>query len=185
MGTGLYLREERLLEPGPLHITSTGRFANAGLLQSLVSGTRQIASVSWPANNRAVYAPVSIPFRFTVARFLVSNGNATGNVDVGIYSAAGVRLLSTGSQARVNATTNDYFAVTDQSFPPGHYYLALVCSTTGGAVGASQLQNQYEARMAGLLQEALGATTLPANMTPVSFTGANAFCFGFTQSDTL
>jgi hypothetical protein len=176
----------RLLDPGPLHITSTGRFANAGLLQAIVAGTPAMATVAWPSNNLAIYAPVAIPFRFNIARFLVANGsNLTGTVDVGIYSEAGLLLMGTGNQARAGATAIQYYGVTDRGFPPGRYYLALVASSTTGSYGAVQLANQYEARMAGYLQEALGATTLPASMTPVSFTGSNAFGFGFTQSDTL
>ena len=180
-----YYSDGRLLDPGPLYITSTGRFAVAGLVQRFLTAGA-IATITWPTNNLAVYAPIVLPIRFTVARFLVSNGNnLTGNVDVGLYNQAGTRLLSTGSTARSGSTINQYIGITDQSFPPGTYYLALVGSSTTGSYGAVQLNNQYEARMCGWLQEALGATSLPATMTPVSFTGSNAFCFGFSQSDTL
>lgn len=177
---------QRLLDPGPLHITSTGRYAIAGLLQSLVTGTPALNSATWPTNNLAVYAPIAVPHRFTVGRFLWVNGaNLTGSADVGLYSATGSRLMSTGATARAGATAVQYVGVTDQSFPPGHYYLALVGASTTGSYLAAQLANQYEVRMSGWLQEVLGSTTLPTTMTPVSFTGANAFGFGFTQSDTL
>lgn len=142
--------------------------------------------VAWPANNLAVYAPISVPSRFTVARFMVCNaGTLTGTVDVGLYSESGSLLASTGNTARAGASAVQYIGIADQSFPPGKYYLALVATSTSGTYSSIGLNNQYEARFSGWLQEALGGGTLPATMTPVPYAQTSIFHFGFTQSDTL
>lgn len=127
-----------------------------------------------------------MPAPFTVARFMVANNNNTGNADIGLYDSAGTRLLSTGTVAKNGAAgAVQFFDVADQVFPAGHYYLALVVSTTSGAVFATDAQTQYNARAAGILQEALGSTVLPATMTPVSYTSNVIFLYGFTQSGSL
>jgi hypothetical protein len=128
-----------------------------------------------------------MPGSFKIARFMVANGaNATGNVDVGLYSEAGIRLLSTGTTARSGTNAMQYINVTDSTFPPGNYYLALVASSTTGSFMRSSTQGLEVSKASGFLQEALGSTVLPATMTPASYTSsANVYHFGFTQSDTL
>jgi hypothetical protein len=149
-------------------------------------GDGGISSAAWPANNLAVYVPVSIPVPFIVARFMVPNGsNITGNVDVGIYSAAGALLLSTGSTARANASAVQYIDVTNQVFQAGTYYLALVGSSTTGTYLRAPISIATRARMVGVLEEQLGATALPSTMTPVAYTRTSVFQFGFTQSDSV
>lgn len=184
MITELFTNTPPLVLPLPLHICSIGRFNNAGPVGTFTSGSASFGATTWDTNNLAVYIPIHIPSRFTIARFMVPSGNNSGNVDVGIYNASGALLLSTGTVAK-NSTSNMYFGVTDRSFPAGHYYLALVCSTTAGSVFQLPAPNQYVVRMCGWLQEALGSTVLPATMTPVSYTSAKMWMFGFTQSDTL
>lgn len=173
-----------LICPLPLHITSVGRFSDQIDTQMFQVGPSWL-SLPWAANNRAQYAPISVPSRFTVARFLVANGgNATGNVDVGLYSITGNLLISTGTTARSGTNVVQYIGVTDQSFPAGQYYLALVGSSTTGQYMAT-LNNSAFVRVCGWLQENLGSTVLPTTMSPASNTNVNPFSFGFTQSDTL
>jgi hypothetical protein len=179
-----FLQETRLLRPMPLRISSLGRFNS--VCESLLAGaaTPVFTSQAWPTNNLAVYAPIRVPGRFTVARFVIANGsNATGNVDIGLYDDSGNRLLSTGSTARAGTTVLQYIGVTDRSFPPGRYYLALVASSTTGSFMRTAASDQSPA--SGFLQEALGATTLPATMSPANYTSTSLFFYGFSQSDTL
>lgn len=171
--------------PLPLRISSVGRFSAVVDTQIFQVGPSWVGNTNWPANNRAVYAPVSIPARFTIARFFAVNGtNATGNMDIGIYDLGGNRLLSTGTTARSGTSVVQYIGVTDTSFPAGQYYLALVASSTTGEFFRT-LSNAVFLRVSGWLQEDLGGTVLPATMTPVTNTNASAFAFGFSQSDTL
>lgn len=185
MGTGYFLRDERLYRPLSLHVTSIGRYSTTGQMLPFIAGPAFTGN-SWPANNRAIYVPIAVPAQFTVARFFVGNSNATGNVDLGLYTFDGTRLISTGSTARAGTNVVQYIDVTNQSFPAGSYYLAMVLSTTSGSVLASGGPPIVaELQTCGILQEDLGATALPATMSPAAYTSLITFGFGFTQSDTL
>ena len=169
----------------PLHIISLGRFNSVAIYVSLL-GTTSAGAAAWPNNDLAIYTPMSFPIPFTVARFMVANGsNLTGNVDVGLYRADGARLLSTGTTARASASAVQYIDVTNTVFQPGHYYLGMVASSTTGTYSRATAGTAFQAREAGMLQEQLGSTVLPATMTPVGFTGTMIPRYGFTQSDTL
>ena len=182
----LFNPTNQLYVPLPLRISSIGRFNNVPQMIVFDGSPEFTASQAWPAVNRAHYMPVTLPSRFTVARFVVAVGTtAGGNIDVGLYDSAGNRLLSTGTVARGSVSTIQYLDVTDQSFPAGKYYLALVCSSTGVGFTRVQVDNTDNFKAVGLLQEDLGSTVLPATMTPVAFSTDTAFWFGFTQSATL
>lgn len=74
--------------PLPLHVCTIGRF-NPVVGMTIFSGTEAFSTVAWPANNLAIYTPLSLPAPFRVARFMVANGNNnTGTMDVGIYTQA-------------------------------------------------------------------------------------------------
>ena len=171
---------------GPLHIFSLGRYSPASsILPFLTSGGFNSTAV--PAANRALYCPLQVPVRFTVARFFSSNGSGVnGTFDIGLFSQSGIKLISTGSTSQAGTTQAQYVDVTDQSFPPGFYYLGFVGSTvTTARYNAITFTDQYEARGAGMLQEALGSAVLPAAMTPASYASNAVYFFGFTQSGTL
>lgn len=185
MGTSNIFRPESIYEPVPFHVCSMGRYNNLPEAIAIL-GSGSITPAAWPANNLAVYMPISIPKAFTIARFMIANGsNITGNVDIGIYSDAGTRLLSTGSTVRANASAVQYIGVTDTVFQAGSYYLALVGSSTTGTYLRSTFSTALRARTFGVLEEQLGATTLPSSMTPVAYTRTAVFQFGFSQSDSL
>lgn len=185
MGTSSIFRPENIYQPTPIHVCSLGRYNSLPWGVTLL-GTGGISAAAWPVNNLAVYTPISMPVAFTIARFMVANGsNTTGNVDVGIYDFAGNRLLSTGSTARTSASAVQYLGVSDTVFQAGQYYLALVGSSTTGTYMQSTLSSALRARLLGVLEEQLGATTLPSTMTPVVYARTSVFQYGFTQSDSL
>lgn len=185
MGTGNYLRDEWLYRPTALHVVSIGQYS-----PNIAEGVKCLSGANFSSGGatalRVYYMPIAIPGRFTVARFMTANGSAaSGNVDVGLYSAAGLKLISTGSTARSGTNVVQYIDVTNQSFPPGRYYLAMVVGSGSNnmmRVSAGTISN---ARMLGVLQETLGALPLPTTMTPVAIAQAELMWFGFTQSDTL
>lgn len=188
MGLGQFLQIEDYYCPLPLHITTMGRFS--AQRDAVIFGTTiGFSGGGWAANNRAVYVPVSLPRRFTVAQFFSPNAtnSTTGNVDYGLYDAFGARLVSTGTTSRAGNTNNtmQYVAITPRSFPPGKYYLAVVFSSTSAQVFAAVAANLNYLRAAGVLQEDLGSTVLPVTMTPASYASTTAWCFGFSQSATL
>jgi hypothetical protein len=168
------------------HIISVGRYwIGSYLLPFVTSGG--FNSTVFPATNRAVYYPQQIPVRFTVARFIASNGaSVAGTFDIGLFSQSGVKLISTGSQTQTGTSVAQYIDVTDQTFPPGFYYLGMVVSNTASArYNGVTFNDQYEARGTGCLQESLGSAVLPTTMTPASYATSTIYFFGFTQSATL
>lgn len=169
----------------PFHILSVGRF-NSFWAVAAYSVEADFTSAGWPANNQAIYVPIAMPARFTIARFLVANGAvASGTFDIGIFNNAGVKLHSTGSTSQVGTSQVQYVGVTDQSFPPGNYFLGIVLSVTTGRVSFSNLGGTPDGEMCGSLLEVLGSAVLPTTMTPSARVRADYPCFGFSQSDTL
>ncbi len=143
------------------------------------------AAMTWVADV-AAYIPIWNPYVYPVQRVFWLNGTTTTttNVDMGIYTADGERIYSTGSTAQGSATTVQYVSVaTPFLLYPGSYYLAWTCNnTTARAYGRSP--PAANGRQVGLLQQA-SALPLPATMTPVVW-NANVgvpFC-GFTQTST-
>lgn len=183
----MLIPESRWIGPAPLHIGSISRNNGLGPM-ILVSQNANFSTVftSWPSANFAVYVPVTMPARFTIARFLTVNGNVVaGNVNVGLYSNNMALLMSSGSTAQAGTNVVQYIPVADQSFPAGDYFLALAASSTSARFQGCSFNTQYFCREAGLLQESLGSITLPSTMTPVVYAQTAVPAFGFTQSDTL
>lgn len=76
--------------------------------------------------NDAVFIPFLMPQNGTIKRICVYNGStATGNIDVGLYDTAGVRLVSSGSTARAGSLAVQVFDISDTLLSPGHYYMAV------------------------------------------------------------
>lgn len=186
MGLGNYLQSAYPFPMIPLHVCTLGRY-NATATSLSFLGTPGVTTAGWPANNVALYVPVSLPTPFVIRRFMVPNGsNLTGTIDVGIYSSAGALLLSGGGGvARANASAVQYVDVTDTVFQAGTYYLGLVASSTTGTYALPSIANATRARWCGFLEETLGGSTLPSSMTPVIYTRTVVPQFGFTQSATL
>lgn len=169
----------------PLHIGSIGRF-NSFSNVALFSAEGNFTSGTWFVNNQAVYIPIALPARFTVARFYVANGAAvSGTMDIGLFDSEGNKLISTGSAAPTGTSVVQYVDVTDRSFPAGNYFLGLVISTTASRVAMSTLGAVPDGEMCGATLEVLGSAVLPTTMAPSARVHATYPCFGFTQSATL
>jgi len=120
---------------------------------------------AWGTQYRAIYVPVGVPRRCIVLELgFVNASTGAGNVDVGIYNSAGVRLVSTGTQAKGTTTSIWTYNVTDTTIGPGLYYIALNLDTATDTVyGTTATAPTPMAR--GLLTETLGSITLPATAT--------------------
>jgi hypothetical protein len=89
------------------------------------------SAAAWPSANRAIYAPVWVPDVVVITKLAVHIGSATsGNIDIGVYTEYGVRLVSTGSTAAGSINTTQLVDVTDIALGPGVYYLAAACDNT-------------------------------------------------------
>lgn len=81
-------------------------------------------------NNYAIYCPIIVRNPALVRKLWVAVDTiGTGNLDIGLFSAAGVKLTSSGSTAHGTTLTELVTDVTDIVISPGVYYLALASST--------------------------------------------------------
>jgi hypothetical protein len=74
--------------------------------------------------------PVACPFVMTepavVTHLGVMNGSVAGDsVDIGVYDANWVRMVSTGSQTPATASGFDFYDVTDTPLPSGQYFCVI------------------------------------------------------------
>lgn len=171
----------------PLHVLTSGFYGTiVDVLYASYNAT--FSAFNWGTANLARYQPIIMPVRFTIARFMSPNNNATGNVDMGIYNDSGKLLAHTTSTARTGAPAIQYITPSGgaQSFPAGSYWLAMVCSSTTSQVMRTGMNAGFMSKISGTLQETLGATALPATMTPAtSASNGDTPVWGFTQSNTL
>ncbi|HVB24118.1 MAG TPA: hypothetical protein VNG51_19425 [Ktedonobacteraceae bacterium] len=125
------------------------RFMPDGLITISTLGPMSIGSIpmgggvinagtAWPANNLALYIPFRIASPFQFSSIAVCIGSASGNLDAGVYSEDGTKIISTGSTS-VGAN-NNVITVTSTTLGPGLFYLALVCSTTACQDGVLDVQ---------------------------------------------
>lgn len=141
-----------------------------------------MGSANWPAANRAIYIPFRLVAPFTCAQLWWYNGTIAGppNVDAGVYTFDGRRLLSTGSTVQSGDSTIQAVDVTDTTFAPGLYYLALVVSVNSS--GMFRINPAVAAlRASGLAQQAT-ALPLPTTATFAANSGGYVPIVGMTAS---
>src|SRR4030095_14223918 len=92
-------------------------------------GVAPIAAAVWPSANLIIYTPVPVKQMVMVRKLWYGAGaTGTGNVDIGIYNRAGTRLVNSGSTAKIAASDEQIFDITDLALKPDLYYLALQAS---------------------------------------------------------
>ena len=107
-------------------------------------------------------------------------------MDLGIYTADGSRIYSTGSTAQSGASAAQFVSPTKVILlSPGRYYLALACdSVTANRGGqAATTTTAVAGRLAGILQQA-SALPLPATATFAAMSSAFTPYFGITRTPT-
>lgn len=145
------------------------------------------ASAVWETANSARYLPFVLSDTLVVAQLFCQNGaTVSGNVDMGIYSEAGARLVSIGSTAQAGVSTLQFFNITDTTLGPGRYYLALGCDNTTATFLQHNTADADLLRSWGVLS-ATGLTgpTLPATATFSATTATQLVVIGLTTRTTL
>jgi len=121
------------------------------------------SSTTWPTADLAIYVPVLVKHRVVVRKLAMAIQVQAGNIDIGVYSASGVRQVSTGTQA---ASTGGVYDVTDTTIGPGLFYLAGVADTTSTLSVYRAATPAPTCAAAGVLTEQLGAGgALPSTAT--------------------
>jgi len=143
------------------HAIDTFNLANS----AIQDGTLALGNVAaYPTSNLAIYVPIRVKVPGVVVKLALSVGTASGNFDIGLYSAAGVRLVSSGSTAMSGSTTEQVVDVTDTTIGVGRYYVAVNVDNTTATLMRDANTAPWAAAV-GILTEALGAVTLPATAT--------------------
>ncbi len=127
------------------------------------------ASIVWPTANKAIYVPFTLNVAETALKLFCGNGAVvSGNVDVGVYTAAGARVISSGSTAQSGTSVLQVFDTADTLLVPGYYYFAMAVDNI-----TAEVLNSNPATFAlptwGVKQEA-AAFPLPATATFATMT---------------
>jgi hypothetical protein len=95
---------------------------------------------------------------------IVNVTTGTSNIDVGIYTVAGARLVSMGSTTHTGNNAAQSFDIADTALAVGQYYIGIsVDNNTATIRGGSAGSAGYASAM-GILQEA-SALPLPSTAT--------------------
>lgn len=123
------------------------------------------AGAAWPAANRAIYIPFELDRPMLVTQmYTINGGTVSGNLDVGIYTADGTRLVNKGSTAQTGATAIQAFDITDTYLDRGAYFMALAMDNTTGQIFRLNPGGANDFLVWGGLQQA-SAFALPATAT--------------------
>lgn len=133
-----------------------------------------IGSASWPAANRAIYLPFALDGPMPATGFRIANGTAAvaGSWDVGIYSADGRRLASTGTVAQTGVDAVQTITLGSPILlGRGNFWLAIMETSASASIYRVNAGAANDWLMWGALQEATGGS-LPATATFASNTTA-------------
>lgn len=134
-------------------------------------------STAWSTANAALYFPIWLPEPCVVTVAWWQNGTtATGNIDCGIYTSDGKRILSTGSTAQSGTSAIQSVNITDTQLPEGLIYLALAASSGSATFWETAAgPNGYTSG----IKLQLSAFPLPNPATFATINGAALPKFGF------
>lgn len=129
-----------------------------------MNGSTPTGTINWPAANDALFVPFTLPAYFLARRMIILNGSAVaGNVDAGIYTLDGARIVSSGAIAQAGTSAIQFLDITDTLLPPGRYYLAASCSSGTARIRRCNI-TVIRQQMMGVLRAA-SAHVLPASVT--------------------
>lgn len=132
------------------------------------------ASTAWGTANLGIFVPFWCPtvFKFTV--FTWRNGaTISGNLDVGVYSWDGTKIITLGSTAQAagaNAIQTGTVASTTLSI--NKYWLGMSLSSTTGTIYCDPAVNVGLACALGVFNQA-SVLPLPSTLTLVNPTSVN------------
>lgn len=144
------------------------------------------ASTVYPAANLAIYTPFSVDRPVIVTQLFAYNGaSVANNIDVGIYTEGGTRLISAGSTAQAGTNTLQLFNIADYTLAAGAYYMAVALSRDAGT------ETLFARAVSVILQQCFGvaqqasAFPLPATATFASVTNAYFPLIGLVTSTVI
>lgn len=170
-------RFEPLVTISPFSMESLGPYLAAGQTGANVNGT---TSQVWPSANLALFIPFYVSRRTTITQIFCLNGaTVAGNLDVGIYTQDGTRIVSSGSTAQAGANAIQALSITATQLSAGVYYMAMSMSSATATIFRTTLFNNTATRSIGVAQMA-SALPLPATATFASATFGTIPLFALT-----
>ncbi len=175
----------------PTGLKTTTPFSLNSIGGNSYIATAALGSAVWPLANRAYFVPVRLPRTILLTKMFVYNGAVlNGNLDIGIYSKDGARLLSSGAtaQAGINSIQPiDFTALAEniRQFGPGLIYMALAFDGIVATVFRSSLVlGAVGQRPLGMAQMA-AAYPLPATAVFATITTNFVPVFGYISHPRL
>jgi hypothetical protein len=153
------------------------------LLAVGTSGMEGAAGAAWPATKLALYMPFYVPDEFRVQQIRIAQGlTISGNFDVGVYTADGVRLASSGLTAPTGFSATTQGVTVSTRLGQGLYYMAMSVDNVTHTVVRS-VPTALTLQGAGCAQEDLSAGTgaLPATATFAAIANAYLPLFGLSS----
>lgn len=133
---------------------------NAG---HFIDGSTSITSATYPTANLAICTPFTVEAPMLVQKLFAYNGAVSGNIDMGIYSHDGTKIVTIGSTAQAGTNVIQAFDVTDTYIGRGLFYLVLALDNTTGGFWR-RAWNAPTAAFAGMATVA-SSFPLPATLT--------------------
>lgn len=125
------------------------------------------ASAVWPTANLAIGYPFHLSEPRTALSMWLANGAVvSGNVDVGIYTAAGVKIVSKGSTAHTGTSVDQPFDITDTPLVAGVLYYAWLAISNVTATVIRKALHHVSLPGAIGMQQMASAFPLPSTITP-------------------
>ncbi len=144
-------------------------------------------SATWPSANLAIGYPFMLTEPRTVLQMWVFNGSAvSGNVDAGIYTAAGAKLVSKGSTAQATTSDLQLLDVTDTLLPANQILYAWMAldNTTGTTTRLAGGVSLAQTGGTGVMQMAT-AFPLPSTITGAAIGSNYIPAFGPVFASTI
>lgn len=151
------------------------------VVHGALSGGSAPSSATFPASNDALFVPFTLKQSVLVKRLFAINGGAvSGNIDVGLYSEDGARVVSSGSTAQSGTSAPQFFDVTDLVIGPGRYYFAVAMDNTTGTIfrantPVARMQAMGCAKQATAFALPSSATFATVTATFIPLIGAEVF----------
>jgi len=124
--------------------------------------------------DRALYVPMKIPHTINVNKVWWTNGSAVaGNIDVGVFTTGGTRMVSSGSTAQSGTNAVQSVDVTDTLLTRGLYFFAISCSSTSSRFAGALNCPERILYLTGTRFEN-SAVPLPSTATFSEFTGTSS-----------
>lgn len=149
-----------------IHTLSPEAGVGLGIFNGANVGMDGYSSSAWPAGaNTAVFIPFLVGKEITFSTMFWVNGTVvSGNVDVGVYSQDGTKIVSKGSTAQSGTSAIQIVTVTTTTIGPGLYYLALVLDNATGTIASYPIGQVLKTKFTGAAQMA-SAFALPSSAT--------------------